>query len=169
MKVLDGLDQSQRDDLRHKYSNHPLFETHIRSVLDKTNCFRMEIFADDYSQILIHSCLPNATEFPYQPLADAVAYIKDNPDFLNQSASGCLNGQRVYHYMTQLNNSQQKKQYLDEVLGDCFLLDKSEISQAMRIEVTDGMHRLVGYGYATNLDGKYFPIFVFLGTDRASW
>ena len=169
MEIIKVLNQSECNDLKENYGNHHLFRSHIEVVLNKAHCFSVNIFANDYNDILIHSCLPYIVkDFPYQPLSEAVGYIKINQGFLKQSASGCLNGEQVQFYLARLTAHQGKLQDYFISMKACFMLDKGRTIGAMRNEITDGMHRLVAYGLATDMDESLFPIPIYFGTDKTS-
>lgn len=176
MKLIGELDQEERNALKEKHRGHHLFGSHIESVLNKAHCFRVDLFAQDYAEILICSGLPTAqSPHPYQPVAQAVEYVKSRPGFLTESAhwnsikerySGRLSGVKVREYLTKFNAWHPKLRDGFAAMGDCFLLDKSEVTDGMRNEVMDGMHRLVAYGLATGLKDDHFPVPIYFGTDR---
>ena len=176
MKLIRELDQEERNALKEKHRNHHLFGSHIECVLNKAHCFRVDLFAEDYAEILICSGLPTAqSPHPYQPVAQAVEYIKNRPSFLTESAhwdstkercSGRLSGAKVREYLARFNACYRRLQECFVAMGDCFLLDKSEVRDRMRNEIMDGMHRLVAYGLATDLKGDHFPIQIYFGTDK---
>jgi hypothetical protein len=107
-------------------------------------------------------------DYPYQTLSAAIAYIEMNQDFLETYAQGFLCGQRVKHYLDTLRECQGKLQECFTELGDCFMLDKDKTPDRFRNEITDGMHRLVAYGLATDMNESHFPIPVYFGTDKTS-
>lgn len=166
MEILKELSQSERNTLKEKHRDHHLFPTHIATVLDKRHCFVVSIWADDYSRILIHSGLPIAEDPPYSTLSSAIVYIQRHQDFLETTSEGCLNGQRVKHYVALLEKCEAISSISFVELGDCFMLDKSQSLDRFRNEITDGMHRLVAYGLATERNEEYFPIPVYFGTDK---
>jgi hypothetical protein len=167
MRIISELDQSERTTLKEKHQGHCLFSTHIESVINRRHCFRVSIFVDDYARILIHSGLPDSLEdYPYQTLSAAIEYVEMNQDFLQTCAQGFLCGQRVKHYLGKLEACQGRLQECFIELGDCFMLDKDGISDKFRNEITDGMHRLVAYGLATDMNESYFPITAYFGTDK---
>lgn len=167
MKIIKELDQSERATLKEIHRSHRLFSTHIKTVLDQPSCFKVSIFPEDFDQILIHSGISHLVN--YQTLSTVITYIKKNPAFLDNPAYlGVLEGQRVKYYLTKLKQVQEKLQDCFTGLGDCFMLDKSEALDRMRNEITDGMHRLVAYGLATDMDKSYFPIPTYFGTNKTS-
>jgi hypothetical protein len=166
MFTLEQLGQVQRDRIKNTHQHHHLFKTHIEVVLDAVFCFKVSIVPKDYSGIWLHSCLPTASSFPYQLLSEAIEYIKNRPNFLDTTSSGCLNGRQVQNYSTKLNTCEANLQLCFEELGDCFLLDKGETNYETHIEITDGMHRLVAYGLVSEMDETHFPISAYLGTNK---
>lgn len=165
MKVFKVLGQSERDALKLQHVNHYLYRTHIAIVLGIPYCYQMSLFARDFSNIWIHSCLPNAARYPYQLLSEAIAYIRNHQDFLGTTCPGCLDGVKVKEYRDRLISCEIKLQTFFVSLGDCFLLDKGSIVDGPQNEVTDGMHRLVAYGLASSMNAMHFPIPVYLGTE----
>lgn len=167
MKILQELNQSECDALKAKYKDQPNFDTHWKIVLNKPHCFVLDLSPDDYKSILIYSVIPEITKYPErQPLAEVVEFIKANQDFLKKGGWSFLNGEQVQHYLVLLKGCHYSLQDCFVKLGDCFMLDKNESQDVMRNEITDGMHRLVAYGLATNLDEKYFPIPIYFGTNK---
>ncbi len=164
MKILKVLEQSERDDLKRIHVTHHLYCSHIDVVLQKPYCYKMHVFVSDYSEIWIHSCLPNAEDPPYQHLAKAIDYIKDNTNFLKTTSQGCLDGVKVQEYVNRLAACAAGLQSCFMKMGDCFILDKGTVDGS-RNEVTDGMHRLVAYGLVSKMTPASFPIPVYLGTE----
>jgi hypothetical protein len=167
MEIVKELDDSERNILRDLYRNHHLFTTHIEPILDQRHCFMVNIFAEDYGSILIYSMLADiAGNYPYQTLLSAIEYIKLNQAFLEAPSRGVLGGQRVKHYLVEFGACQGKLQDCFVEMRHCFMLDRSETSDKPRNEITDGMHRLVAYGLATDMNETYFPIPIYFGTDK---
>lgn len=161
MKTIKELEQSERNALKKKHKSHELFETHIELVLNQSYCYRLDIFASDYNDIIIRSCRSQSPSYPHESVSEAIAGIKNDQSFFENSYRGCLRGVRVQHYRDKLSACQLRLQdcFVKMGTGDCFMLDRDGH------EIMDGMHRLVAYGLVTNLNEKHFPIPIYFGTD----
>jgi hypothetical protein len=172
MEIIRELDQSEREALREKHSQHFRFETHIAPVLSRPRCFRVNLFARDFDEILVGSRLPGAHDrqlHPYQSISRVIDYVQRHHDFLRTSVLGCLNGTRVQHYLERLGSCPSRLPDCFANMGDCFMLEESGIGNRYhgQIRIRDGMHRLVAYGLATGLKEDQFPIPIYFGTDKA--
>lgn len=156
MKIIKLLDQTERDALKEKHKDHNLFNTHIKLVIDKRYCYLVNVFANDYGEILIRSGVPNSEN---NCLSDTISHINTHQDFLNGPSSS-LQNEMVRKYLSQLHACSINLQDCFRALGDCFVLDRDGL------EVTDGMHRLVAYGLASKMDENLFPIPIYLGSDN---
>lgn len=173
VEILEILDDNARKALTEKHKAHAdididehfrkIFPTHIKFVIDKPYCLKVNIFADDYSQILIHSGIN--LNSPYHPLSEAIAHIKNNQNFLSQETpSGFLNGVAVQKYLEKLKRCPTKLQHCFIEMGDCFMLDGIQHRSGDN-NITDGMHRLVAYGLATDMNENHFPIPIYFGNE----
>jgi hypothetical protein len=160
MEVIKRINQSESDLLKQIHSGHKLFSSHIESVLDKPNCYKVNLFASDYRSTWVRTCFWSADQ--WVTLLEAINHIKADGSFLDQTVDGCLSGTKVRKYWNSLLECERELSdcFLGLAKFNCFMLDRG------RVEVTDGMHRLVAYGLATDLNERYFPIPVFLGTDK---
>lgn len=165
MQIIRNLTQAERQTLLKKHSlverNRCIFNTHFANVINQQYCYETQITAEDYNKIWIYAGLSSSSLYPYSSLYEAVCYIKSHPSFLDTSAKGFLNGQQLRYYLEQIRLANEALTIYFAGLEECFLLDQNG-----RNEVTDGMHRLVAYGLATNLQEIYFPISLFLGTSK---
>lgn len=155
VRIIKLLDQAERDALKEKHKGHNNFNTHIKCVIDKPYCYLANLFAKDYSEVLIHSWVPNDGN---NPLLVTINHINSNERFLDGPSRG-LQNDKVREYLSQFYSYLTNLQDCFIALGDCFVLDENGLN------VTDGMHRLVAYGLASKMDEKFFPIPIYLGTD----
>ncbi|MFC1960435.1 hypothetical protein ACFLYO_06965 [Chloroflexota bacterium] len=163
MKILRELNEQERNDLVERHvidCEHEkcIHDSHIKGVvLGQPYCYKVNIFTDDYKGILVHSCIFNK----YETLLFAVEYIKAHPDFLLKKRSkGVLNGDAVNQYKMKLEQRKGAFQERFTSFTNCFMHD----GKTTKPEITDGMHRLVAYGLATDLNPEHFPIPAYYGT-----
>jgi hypothetical protein len=159
VKIQMILDSVEKEQLKEKHSGHELFSTHIRSVIDKTHCYLVELFAIDFDYIKILSCVPDPD---HNPISKTVGYIKAEKNFFESQKQICLRRNKVRDYKKLLDSCAEDLPKCFTVLGDCFVLYEDGI-----FRVTDGMHRLVAYGLACNMDESQFPIPAYLGSTNS--
>lgn len=172
MEILKELDQLESNVLKEQHKEHYLYETHIKIVLGAPHCYVVNIFAQDCDEIFIRSGPIAAKGFQlFYSLSAAVKFIKENQVFLTTTClgAGFLDGQRVKHYLDRLNNCRENLPDCFAALDkySCFMIDRETIPNSPGKEITDGMHRLVAYGLATDLNTNHFPISIYFGTDKA--
>lgn len=167
MKIVRDLEQDSRHNLEKAFKDHHLFGSHIAPILNSPHLYEVELGVDDYRDIIVCSNIYGQPPPEYRPLVEVIDYIARTPSFLKTSAqwhgtrpSGRLSGVVVNKYLIRLRMHQTEIQAAFQEMGAVLILDKG------RYEVQDGMHRLVAYGLATNLETCYFPIRAYVGTHK---
>lgn len=177
MKIIETLNDEKRriliEFIREKYQDRlkkdrhftQIFRSHIENIINKKYLFKVNIFASDYINIWIASALPEEGN-QFQTLSHAVKYIQLKPSFLLGKREQCLNGDQVQKYLNIFNDHSSNMQKLFIEMGECFMQDGDNgLHPSGGNNITDGMHRLVAYGLATNLNEIHFPVPIYFGTE----
>ena len=162
MKILGEIDKTA---LGNKYGKHHQSGLILAVALGKLHCYLAEICPEDFRVILINSSAERRPleQSEYPSLWDVVQQIRADHTFLSSNRSdGGLNGLRVAHYLNLLTENQH-------FTSDCFILDSDaypDMNSRGKYYVIDGMHRLIAFGLATNMERHCFPVQVYYCTDR---
>ncbi len=165
MKIIKELDQIERADLREKHQTTPAPSNHIKRVLNRPHCYKMDVYPEDYDKILIWSSIPGSSD-SYNPISSVIEYIRASCNIQTDADLGGLCGDRVRWQLTKLGECKGNLQDCFITLGDCFMFDGDD-PPYRSTEVTDGRHRLVAYGLATNMNLEHFPISIYYGTEKS--
>jgi hypothetical protein len=129
----------------------------IQDVLGKPHIFRARVYATDFDDILINSSTEprELQQSEYPSLSAVVRSIIADDSFLNRTHENRgLSGAIVQNYRDELLNDNSKPK--------CFFIvdrtDYPEMNQDGLYYVRDGMHHLVAYGLATQMNENAFPI-----------
>ena len=177
MEIVETLDNTDRIalikflreqyDLRLKSDSHfrGIFSSHIDIVINRPHFFKVHLFAADYKTIFIGFNLHQRAPY-YQTLFEVVEYIQNNENILHESGgrTGTLDGNEVKKYLNAFNNNTIDLQNCFVQAGNCFMQEDNYHPSGGK-NITDGMHRLVAYGLASELKDEFFPIPIYFGTD----
>lgn len=162
MKILTEADKSH---LKEKYKQHHQADLINGVALGKRYCYLAELAPEDFKSILINSDATGRSllQKEYPSLWMVIEQIRADPSYLKSTRQdGGINGVQVNKYLELFATSGLS-------LGDSMILDRDmfpDMNSAGRYYVIDGMHRLVAYGLATNMDPQYFPVQIYYCSDR---
>jgi hypothetical protein len=136
----------------------------IIESMNKAHCYQVCIYAEDFKTILINSSIENKN-LPlsdYPTILEVIYSIKGNPDFLEKT-NDCrrLDGKTVKQYFDEFKFNRNKPMSF-------FLVDRyfyPEMNPNGLFYVRDGMHHLVAYGLAVNMNEDAFPILGYYSTN----
>ena len=166
MEIYESLQQNNIDTLRKtivEENSHDKGD--ILESLDKSYCYKIGIFFYDFDHILINSSIENQDleRSEYPSIREVIESIKDNPSFLSQTNKNRrLDGKTVRQYFDEFKRNNNKP--------SCFFLVDRDFYPQMNSKglfyVRDGMHHLVAYGLAVNMNEDAFPIFGYYSTNN---
>lgn len=157
MEILKELRTEDRESLIQEIRGHP-HEGDMKNALARKYCYRVRVFPEDFSRILINSSTEDRHlelgEYP--SLEEVIASISEDAVFLDATRmDGRLSGTKVKEYLEAFLNHGCS---LDRI----FLLDRNEylkMNPGGEFYVRDGMHRLVAFGLASGMNTEHFPIY----------
>lgn len=164
---MDIIDELQRDAVERLLSK--LEEDHdfgsIQDVLGKPHIFHVKIDAKDFDDILINSSTElrelHLSEYP--SLSFVIGSIMADDSFWNRThPNRGLSGTIVRKYRDEFLQNNMKP--------ECFFIvdsaDYPKMNKNGLFYVRDGMHHLVAYGLATQMNGSAFPIIGYYCSNR---
>jgi len=164
MEIIGELRQTQLDELLSEVAGlHDRW--HIEESLCKRHRYRVQIYDADFDTILINSSMQerdlDLSEYP--PLREVIDSIAKEAAFLSkENRFGKLNGIRVRTLYTEFVVSGGKPRQF-------FIVDRDfypGMNPRGLFYVRDGMHRLVAYGLATQMNRNAFPITGYYSTNK---
>ena len=164
MEIIKELNQSEIDRLRSEVMEC-FDKDHILDAINKVHCYQVRLYADDFNTILINSSIEDQDLPPSECpiISEVISSIKQSPDFLNKTDRGRrLDGKMVAKYCEEFRLNGNKP--------DCFFLvdrdDSIGMNQKGLFYVRDGMHHLVAYRLATEMNKNAFPIIGFYSSNK---
>ena len=166
MKICKNLQPNDIDALRkmvieeNSHDNGDILES-----LDKSFCYEICIFSNDFDGILVNSSIENRDlkQSEYPSIREVIERIKDNPSFLSQTnGNRRLDGKTVRRYYDEFKRNGNKPNRF-------FLVDRDfypQINPKGLLYIRDGMHHLVAYGLAVDMTEDAFPIIGYYSTNK---
>lgn len=166
MEVIEKLQRNVVNALLAKLQEDHDFGQ-IQDVLSKPHIFRVRLYAKDFNDILINSSTEprELQQSEYPSLSAVIRSIIADDSFLNRThGNRGLSGAIVRNYRDELLNDNSKPKCF-------FIVDRTDYPQMNKdglYYVRDGMHHLVAYGLATQMNENAFPIVGYYCSSRTS-
>ena len=161
MEIIESLDQDTLALLFEKIQEDHDSEA-IKDVLSKPYVYQVKILVSDFERLLINSSteIKELQQNEYPSLGEVIRNIRADESFLNRShINRGLNGTIVKKYRDAFLESGKKPE-------NFFIVDRTDyplMNKKGLFYVRDGMHHLVAYGLAVQMQESAFPVFGYYG------
>lgn len=165
MEIIEELQRDVVEGLSAKFKQSRDFDA-IKEVLGKQHIFRVKICDKDFDDILINSSTDTRElqQSEYPSLSSVIQSITPDDAWLNttRNSDRGLSGKTVRKYRDEFLQTNSKPEKI-------FIVDRIDYPQMNKnglFYVRDGMHHLVAYGLATQMNGNAFPIIGYYCSNR---